>query len=139
MENLIRLYNNKLKPMFGILILLNILDQILLSGTLLTENLFLEIFYAISMVLFVLELFLRIASEKKITVLTIIDAAVLLNYYLIGVLDLRVIRIFRAYSTFNQHSILFPANTLLKTVYHQRFALLGSQIMVVSVLLIFST
>ena len=78
MENLIRLYNNKLKPMFGILILLNILDQILLSGTLLTENLFLEIFYAISMVLFVLELFLRIASEKKITVLTIIDAAVLL-------------------------------------------------------------
>ena len=139
MENLIRLYNNKLKPMFGILILLNILDQILLSGTLLTENLFLEIFYAISMVLFVLELFLRIASEKKITVLTIIDAAVLINYYLIGVLDLRVIRIFRAYSTFNQHSILFPANTLLKTVYHQRFALLGSQIMVFSVLLIFST
>ena len=65
MENLIRLYNNKLKPMFGILILLNILDQILLSGTLLTENLFLEMFYAISMVLFVLELFLRIASEKK--------------------------------------------------------------------------
>ena len=71
MENLIRLYNNKLKPMFGVLILLNILDQILLSGSLIPKNLFLEIFYAISMVLFILELFLRIASEKKITVLYI--------------------------------------------------------------------
>jgi voltage-gated potassium channel len=139
MENLVRLYDNQLKPMFGVLILLNILDQIMLSGSLIAGNQFLEIFYGLSMVLFVFELFLRISSEKKATLLTIIDAAVLINYFLIGNLDLRVLRIFRAYSTFNQHSVLFPANTLLKTVYHQRFALLGSQIMVFSVLLIFST
>mgnify|MGYP003322691500 FL=1 len=91
------------------------------------------------MILIVFELFLRISSEKKVTILTIIDAAVLVNYFLVGTFDLRVLRIFRAYSTFNQHNVLFPANTLLKTVYHQRFALLGSQIMVFSVLLIFST
>ena len=139
MENLIRIYNNELKQAFGVLILINIVDQILLSGSLLPNNQFLKIFYTISMLLFVFELFLRISSEKKVTILTIIDAAVLVNYFLVGTFDLRVLRIFRAYSTFNQHNVLFPANTLLKTVYHQRFALLGSQIMVFSVLLIFST
>ena len=35
--------------------------------------------------------------------------------------------------------MLLPTNTLLRTVYNQRLALLGSQIMVFSVLLIFST
>ena len=139
MENLVRLFNNELKPLFGLLIVLNILDQILLSGDYFSKYLFLDIFLVISMILFLIEQVLRFYSEKKLTFLSVIDLVVLANYYLIGILDLRVLRIFRAYSTFNQHNILFPANTLLRTVYHQRFALLGSQIMVFSVLLIFST
>ena len=139
MENLVRLFNNELKPIFGILIILNILDQILLSGHYFSNNIFLDIFFGTSMILFLVELVWRSYSERKLTFLTAIDIIVLANYYLIGILDLRVLRIFRAYSTFNQHNVLLPANTLLRTVYHQRFALLGSQIMVFSVLLIFST
>ena len=50
-----------------------------------------------------------------------------------------MLRLFRAYSSFSNHEILLPSNILIKTVYKQRYALLGSQIMVVSVLLVFST
>ncbi len=139
MKNLIRLFNNELKPIFGVLIILNIVDQILLSGDYFANYMLLNVFITLSMIFFLIELIIRSYSEKKLTFLTIIDAIVIANYYLIGILDLRVLRIFRAYSLFNQHNILFPANTLLRTVYHQRFALLGSQVMVFSVLLIFST
>ena len=63
----------------------------------------------------------------------------LINYYFIGILDFRMLRLFRAYSSFSNHEILLPSNILIKTVYRQRYALLGSQIMVISVLLVFST
>ena len=91
------------------------------------------------MIIFIVELFIRFYIERKLTFLSIIDAAVLLNYYLLGILDLRMLRLFRAYSSFSNHQVLLPSNILIKTVYRQRYALLGSQIMVFSVLLIFST
>ena len=56
MENLVRLFNNELKPIFGILIILNILDQILLSGHYFSNNIFLDIFFGTSMILFLVEL-----------------------------------------------------------------------------------
>jgi len=91
------------------------------------------------MFLFIIELLLRLFIERKLTFLTIVDTVVLANYYLIGILDLRMLRLFRAYSAFSNHEVLLPSNILIKTVYRQRYALLGSQIMVFSVLLIFST
>ena len=91
------------------------------------------------MLLFVVELCLRFYLERKLTFLSTLDAIVLINYYFVGILDFRMLRLFRAYSSFSNHEILLPSNILIKTVYKQRYALLGSQIMVVSVLLVFST
>ena len=64
---------------------------------------------------------------------------VLINYFLIGILDLRIFRLFRFFDIFSRTRILLPSNTLFKTIHVQRHSLLGSLFLVLSVLLLFST
>ena len=123
----------------GILILLNIFDQILSSSKIIPENIYFDIFVIASYVFFGTEFILRIVIERRFSFLLVFDFVVLANYVFFGFYDLRILRIFRAYSIYSNHKMLLPTNTLLRTVYNQRLALLGSQIMVFSVLLIFST
>ena len=137
--NYIHFFDKYLRPFFGLLIVLNLIHQVFSSGTTIIDFPLFENFYKISMLLFVVELCLRFYLERKLTFLSTLDAIVLINYYFVGILDFRMLRLFRAYSSFSNHEILLPSNILIKTVYKQRYALLGSQIMVVSVLLIFST
>ena len=137
--NNIHFFDKYLRPFFGSLIVLNLIHQVFSSGTSIIDFTLFETFYKISMILFIVELFLRLYLERKLTFLSTLDAIVLINYYFIGILDFRMLRLFRAYSSFSNHEILLPSNILIKTVYRQRYALLGSQIMVVSVLLVFST
>ena len=137
--NNIHFFDKYLRPFFGSLIVLNLIHQVFSSGTSIIDFTLFETFYKISMILFIVELFLRLYLERKLTFLSTLDAIVLINYYFIGILDFRMLRLFRAYSSFSNHEILLPSNILIKTVYRQRYALLGSQIMVISVLLVFST
>ena len=137
--NYIHFFDKYLRPFFGLLIVLNLIHQVFSSGTTILDFPLFENFYKISMLLFVVELCLRFYLERKLTFLSTLDAIVLINYYFVGILDFRMLRLFRAYSSFSNHEILLPSNILIKTVYKQRYALLGSQIMVVSVLLVFST
>ena len=123
MENLVRLFNNELKPIFGILIILNILDQILLSGHYFSNNIFLDIFFGTSMILFLVELVLRSYSERKLTFLTAIDIIVLANYYLIGILDLRVLRIFRASPRLSRKRVFGEKSSFAKAQYFTAFPL----------------
>jgi len=131
--NYIHFFDKYLRPFFGLLIVLNLIHQVFSSGTTIIDFPLFENFYKISMLLFVVELCLRFYLERKLTFLSTLD------YYFVGILDFRMLRLFRAYSSFSNHEILLPSNILIKTVYKQRYALLGSQIMVVSVLLVFST
>ena len=137
--NNIHFFDKYLRPFFGSLIVLNLIHQVFSSGTSIIDFTLFENFYKISMILFIVELCLRLYLERKLTFLSTLDAIVLINYYFVGILDFRMLRLFRAYSSFSNHEILLPSNILIKTVYRQRYALLGSQIMVVSVLLVFST
>lgn len=137
--NYIHFFDKYLRPFFGLLIVLNLIHQVFSSGTTIIDFPLFENFYKISMLLFLVELCLRFYLERKLTFLSTLDAIVLINYYFVGILDFRMLRLFRAYSSFSNHEILLPSNILIKTVYKQRYALLGSQIMVVSVLLVFST
>ena len=137
--NNIHFFDKYLRPFFGSLIVLNLIHQVFSSGTSIIDFTLFETFYKISMILFIVELFLRLYLERKLPFLSTLDAILLINYYFIGILDFRMLRLFRAYSSFSNHEILLPSNILIKTVYRQRYALLGSQIMVISVLLVFST
>ena len=138
--------NNKPKDFFdkfiGALIFLNILHQVISSmdlpeyGTLLAYG---DIFFQISMIVFLGELIYRIAKERNLGFLNIIDGMVLINYFLIGILDLRIFRLFRFFDIFSRTRILLPSNTLFKTIHVQRHSLLGSLFLVLSVLLLFST
>ena len=138
--------NNKPNAFFdkfiGALIFLNILHQVISSmdlpeyGTLLAYG---DIFFQISMIVFLGELIYRIAKERNLGFLNIIDGMVLINYFLIGILDLRIFRLFRFFDIFSRTRILLPSNTLFKTIHVQRHSLLGSLFLVLSVLLLFST
>ena len=125
---------------FGYLIIINVLHQILISGYSLSENyLFLsDLFILFSFSIFIFEAFYRAYKDKKISTLLVIDFAVILNYLFLNLFDLRIFRIFRAYSIFSQIRVLLPTNTLLKTIWKQRLSILGTQIVVFSLLLIFS-
>ena len=138
--------NNKPNAFFdkfiGALIFLNILHQVISSmdlpeyGTLLAYG---DIFFQMSMIVFLGELIYRIAKERNLGFLNIMDGMVLINYFLIGILDLRIFRLFRFFDIFSRTRILLPSNTLFKTIHVQRHSLLGSLFLVLSVLLLFST
>ena len=136
MKRLLDITNN----FFGLVIALNIFHQILSStGYLALSIPTIKILYWISMFIFAAEFILRIGTEKKITFLLSIDALVLLNQVFFSIYDLRILRLFRLFDIFSQSRFLLPTNTLVKTIIKQRNALLGSQIMVISILLIVST
>ena len=136
MKRLLDITNN----FFGLVIALNIFHQILSStGYLALSIPTIKILYWISMFIFAAEFILRIGTEKKITFLLSIDALVLLNQLFFSIYDLRILRLFRLFDIFSQSRFLLPTNTLIKTIIKQRNALLGSQIMVISILLIVST
>ena len=136
MKRLLDITNN----FFGLVIALNIFHQILSSTGYLTLSIpTIKILYWISMFIFAAEFILRIGTEKKISFLLSIDALVLLNQVFFSIYDLRILRLFRLFDIFSQSRFLLPTNTLIKTIIKQRNALLGSQIMVISILLIVST
>ena len=124
----------------GYLIILNVLHQIFISSYSISENyLFLShSFILLSFCFFSLEFFLRILNEKRLSFLLVIDLIVLINYFFINTFDLRIFRIFRAYSIFSNLKVLLPTNTLLRTIWKQRLSILGTQLVVFSLLLIFS-
>ena len=136
MKRLLDITNN----FFGLVIALNIFHQILSStGYLVLSIPAIKTLYWISMSIFAAEFILRMGTEKKITFLLSIDALVLLNQLFFSIYDLRILRLFRLFDIFSQSRFLLPTNTLIKTIIKQRNALLGSQIMVISILLIVST
>ena len=123
MKRLLDIMNN----LFGLVIALNIFHQIVSSTGYLSISIpIIKILYWASIIIFVIELILRIGSEKKLSFLISIDTLVLINQLFFSVYDLRILR-------------LLPTNTLIKTIVKQKNALLGSQIMVISILLIVST
>lgn len=138
--------NTKLKAFFdkfiGALIFLNILHQVISSMDLSHYQSLLvygETFYQISMMIFLGELLFRLYIERRLGFLNVMDGMVLMNYFLIGILDLRIFRLFRFFDIFSRTRILLPSNTLFKTIHVQRHSLLGSLFLVLSVLLLFST
>ena len=136
MKRLLEITNN----FFGLVIAVNIFHQILSStGYLALSIPAIKMLYWISMFIFAIEFMLRLGTEKKISFLISIDALVLFNQVFFSIYDLRILRLFRLFDIFSQSRFLLPTNTLIKTIIKQRNALLGSQIMVISILLIVST
>ena len=135
-----KFFKNHFNDFIGYLIILNVIHQIFISGYSLSNNLLIlsEYFILFSFGIFMIEAIYRIFNERKISTLLLIDFVVILNYLLISIIDLRIFRIFRAYSIFSQLRVLLPTNTLLKTIWKQRLSMLGTQIVVFSLLLIFS-
>ncbi len=131
---------DSMNKFFGLVIALNIFHQIVSSAGYLSLSIpAITILYWISVFIFAVEFILRIGIEKKISFLIVIDALVLLNQVFFSIYDLRILRLFRLFDIFSQSRFLLPTNTLIKTIIKQRNALLGSQIMVISILLVVST
>ena len=130
----------KLNKFFGAVIALNIFHQIISSAGYLTiEMPLLQILYSASIGLFAIEFFIRAFVERRASFLLLIDGMVLINQVFFSIYDLRILRLFRLFDIFSQSRFLLPTNTLIKTIIKQRNALLGSQIMVISILLVVST
>jgi voltage-gated potassium channel len=137
-----QIFEKYLENFFGILIALNIIHQIIDSTNIMDtypqwQTAF-DLFFPISMVIFVGEIALRTYLDRRLGFLGWMDVVVIVNFFLGGAYDLRAFRLFRVFEIYKHTRILFPSNTLVRTIYLQRFALLGSQIMVLSVLLVFS-
>ena len=129
-----------LNKFFGVVIALNIFHQIVSSaGYLSIESPFIQSLYWISIGVFGIEFLLRVFVERKLSFLISIDGFVLINQVFFPFYDLRILRLFRLFDIFSQSRFLLPTNTLIKTIIKQRNALLGSQIMVISILLVVST
>lgn len=137
-----QIFEKYLENFFGILIALNIIHQIIDSTNIMDtypqwQTAF-DLFFPVSMVIFVGETALRTYLDRRLGFLGWMDVVVIVNFFLGGAYDLRAFRLFRVFEIYKHTRILFPSNTLVRTIYLQRFALLGSQIMVLSVLLVFS-
>ena len=137
-----QIFEKYLENFFGILIALNIIHQIIDSTNIMDtypqwQTAF-DLFFPISMVIFAGETALRTYLDRRLGFLGWMDVVVIVNFFLGGAYDLRAFRLFRVFEIYKHTRILFPSNTLVRTIYLQRFALLGSQIMVLSVLLVFS-
>ena len=136
MKNILHTFNK----FFGAVIALNILHQITSSAGYLAMDIpLIKTLYFISISFFGIELLLRIIVERKLSFLLSIDGFVLINQVFFSIYDLRMLRLFRLFDIFSQSRFLLPTNTLIKTIIKQRNALLGSQIMVISILLVVST
>ena len=129
-----------LNKFFGVVIALNIFHQIASSAGYLELKIpLIQMLYWISIGIFGIEIILRIFAERKLSFLLSIDGLVLINQVFFSIYDLRILRLFRLFDIFSKSRFLLPTNTLIKTIIKQRNALLGSQIMVISILLVVST
>ena len=129
-----------LNKFFGAVIVLNIFHQIVSSaGYLSIDVALIQFLYQASIVIFGIEFLLRVFVERKLSFLISIDGLVFVNQVFFPFYDLRILRLFRLFDIFSQSRFLLPTNTLIKTIIKQRNALLGSQIMVISILLVVST
>lgn len=129
-----------LNKFFGVVIALNIFHQIASSAGYLELKIpLIQMLYWISIGIFGIEIILRIFKERKLSFLLSIDGFVLINQVFFSIYDLRILRLFRLFDIFSKSRFLLPTNTLIKTIIKQRNALLGSQIMVISILLVVST
>ena len=129
-----------LNKFFGAVIVLNIFHQIVSSaGYLVMDMPILKTLYILSIIIFAFELLLRIFVERRLSFLLSIDGLVLMNQIFFSIYDLRILRLFRLFDIFSNSRFLLPTNTLIKTIIKQRNPLLGSQIMVISILLVVST
>ncbi len=137
------IFEKHVENYIGVLLLLNILHPIISSMAFVEgrEDLILYggIFFQVSMYIFLVEFVLRLFLERRLSFLSCLDLLVLFNYFFLGLIDLRVFRMLRAFQIFGQSRILLPANTLFKTIKMQRHALVGSLVLVLSILLVFST
>ena len=82
----------------GILIFLNIFHQVISSMDLRGYESMLSsgnIFFQLSMLIFLGEVIYRFILERKLGFLNVVDSLVLINYFFIGILDLRIFRLFR--------------------------------------------
>jgi len=130
----------RLNNFFGVVIAINIFHQIISSaGYLVFDIPIVKNLYLISMAIFGIEFLLRVIVDRKLSFLLLIDGMVLINQVFFSIYDLRMLRLFRLFDIFSQSRFLLPTNTLIKTIIKQRNALLGSQIMVISILLVVST
>ena len=131
---------DRLNKFFGAVIAFNIFHQVASStGYLSLDMPMLKILYLISLGIFGIELLLRVLAERRLSFLLSIDGLVLINQIFFSIYDLRVLRLFRLFDIFSNSRFLMPTSTLIKTIVKQRNALLGSQIMVISILLVVST
>lgn len=131
---------DRLNKFFGVVIALNIMHQIASSaGYLVMDMPLIKTLYLISLTIFGIELIARILVERRLSFLFSIDGLVLINQIFFSIYDLRMLRLFRLFDIFSQSRFLLPTNTLIQTIIKQRNALLGSQIMVLSILLVVST
>ncbi len=129
-----------LNKFFGAVIVVNIFHQIVSSaGYLVMDMPILKTLYILSMIIFAFELLLRVFVERRLSFLLSIDGLVLINQIFFSIYDLRILRLFRLFDIFSNSRFLLPTNTLIKTIIKQRNPLLGSQIMVISILLVVST
>ena len=136
MNNILDFFNK----FFGAVIALNIFHQIVSSaGYLSIDAPLIQFLYWISIGVFGIEFLLRVFVERKLLFLTSIDGLVLINQIFFSFYDLRILRLFRLFDIFSKSRFLLPTNTLIQTIIKQRNALLGSQIMVISILLVVST
>ena len=86
--NIKNIFERYLENFFGILIALNILHQIMASTTLMENypewlSLF-ELFYQVSIIIFVIEIAIRTYLDKRLGFLGGIDLIVVLNYFILG-------------------------------------------------------
>ena len=131
---------DRLNKFFGVVIAINIFHQVASSSGYLSLDMpMLKILYLISLGIFGIELLLRVLAERRLSFLLSIDGLVLINQIFFSIYDLRVLRLFRLFDIFSNSRFLMPTSTLIKTIVKQRNALLGSQIMVISILLVVST
>ena len=131
---------DRLNKFFGAVIAFNIFHQVASStGYLSLDMPMVKILYLISLGIFGIELLLRVLAERRLSFLLSIDGLVLINQIFFSIYDLRVLRLFRLFDIFSNSRFLMPTSTLIKTIVKQRNALLGSQIMVISILLVVST
>ena len=131
---------DKFNKFFGVVIAINIFHQVASSAGYLSLDMpMLTILYLTSLGIFGIELLLRVLAERRLSFLLSIDGLVLINQIFFSIYDLRVLRLFRLFDIFSNSRFLMPTSTLIKTIVKQRNALLGSQIMVISILLVVST
>ena len=108
---------DKLNKFFGAVIAINIFHQIVSSAGYLTVDVpILRALYLTSIIIFAIELLLRVLVEKRLSFLLSIDGLVLVNQVFFSIYDLRILRLFRLFDIFSQSRFLLPTNTLVKTI-----------------------